>query len=451
MKKVLIISYYWPPSGGSGVQRWLKFVKYFREFGIEPIVLTIDPAFATFPNYDYSLLEEIPEGIEIHTTQASSPFELYKKVRKKDAPQAGFSGEKKTGVVDKAMRFIRGNFFIPDARIGWNKFALEKAKELIQLHKIDSIVTTSPPHSTQLIGLELKRMFNLHWLADLRDPWTEIYYNQELFRTSFAKKKDYKLEQLCLKNADKIVVVSEDIKRHFGANRKEILDKIHVIPNGFDETDFLKVKSEELRVKSEMESGKLKDQGIDGNNVNKDFNSLGNSENKTISYVGNLGEQYPVEGFLEAFAEIVKNDREWKLHFVGNCHNGVKILVEKLNLSKSVIFVPYVNHSEAIDFMIKAKILLLIIPEIENNKGILTGKLFEYLATGNPILNIGPKDGDAAAILKENAYSITLNPNEKQEIVDFILNSLPTNTPSNLSEHKFSRRNLTGEMARLIH
>ena len=434
MKKVLIISYYWPPSGGSGVQRWLKFVKYFREFGIEPIVLTIDPAFATFPNHDYSLLEEIPKGIEIHTTQASSPFELYKKVRKKDAPQAGFSGEKKTGLVDKAMRFIRGNFFIPDARIGWNKFALEKAKELIQLHNIDSIVTTSPPHSTQLIGLELKRMFNLHWLADLRDPWTEIYYNQELFRTSYAKKKDYNLEQSCLKNADKIVVVSEDIKRHFGAKRKEILEKIHVIPNGFDETDF---------------NNNLCQKNVTP--ISNSGNNLGyNSSNKTISYVGNLGEQYPVDGFLEAFSEIVKKDNEWKLYFVGNCHNGVKTLVEKLNLSKSVVFVPYVNHSEAIDFMIKARILLLIIPEIENNKGILTGKLFEYLATGNPILNIGPKDGDAATILKENAVSVTLNPEETKEIMDFILNSSPTNTPSNLSEHKFSRRNLTREMAGLI-
>ena len=317
---------------------------------------------------------------------------MNKKVRKKDAPQAGFSGEKKTGLVDKAMRFIRGNFFIPDARIGWNKFALEKAKELIQFHNIDRIVTTSPPHSTQLIGLELKRMFNLHWLADLRDPWTEIYYNQELFRTSFAKKKDYKLEQLCLKNADKIVVVSEDIKRHFGANRKEILEKIHVIPNGFDETDFTNNLGQK-NVTPNSNSG----------------NNLGyNSSNKTISYVGNLGEQYPVEGFFKAFSEIVKKDSDWKLHFVGNCHNGVKTLVEKLNLSNSVVFVPYVNHSEAIDFMIKARILLLIIPEIENNKGILTGKLFEYLATGNPILNIGPKDGDAATILNENEVSIDL-------------------------------------------
>ena len=440
MKKVLIITYYWPPSGGSGVQRWLKFVKYLREFGIEPIVLTIDPHFATFPNYDYSLLKEIPEGIEIHTTQARSPFELYKKVRKKDAPQAGFSGEKKTGLVDKAMRFIRGNFFIPDARIGWNKFAIEKAIELIQLHNIDSIVTTSPPHSTQLIGLELKRMFNIHWLADMRDPWTVIYYNKELFRTSLAKKKDYKLEQLCLKNADKIVVVSEDIKRHFGAKRKEILDKIHVIPNGFDETDF---------------TNNLGQKNVPPNcnwGSNSQKISENNSKPKIISYVGNLGEQYPVEGFLKAFAEIVKKDSDWILHFVGNCHNEVKTLVEKLNLSNSVVFVPYVNHSEAIDFMLKARILLLIIPEIENNKGILTGKLFEYLATGNPILNIGPKDGDAATILRENAVSVTLNPNEKQAIIDFILNSTSNQREVNsVSKNKFSRRNLTGEMAGLIH
>jgi len=439
LKKVLIISYYWPPSGGSGVQRWLKFVKYFREFGIEPIVLTVDPEFATFPNYDYSLSDEIPKGIEIHTTQASSPFELYKKVRKKDAPQAGFSGEKKTGLIDKTMRFIRGNFFIPDARIGWNKFALEKARTIIRENNIESIVTTSPPHSTQLIGLQLKREFNLHWLADLRDPWTEIYYNQELFRTPFAKRKDYKLEQLCLKNADKIVVVSEDIKRHFGANRPEILTKIHVIPNGFDEADFNIIPTLS-NVSPNCDSG--------SNSQKISENNLGS---KIISYVGNLGEQYPLEGFIEAFAETVKKDGEWKLQFVGNCHNGVKTLVEKLNLSESVVFVQYVNHSEAIDYMINANVLLLIIPEIENNKGILTGKLFEYLATGNSILNIGPKDGDAATILRENAVSVTLNPNEKQAIIDFILNSTYNQREVNsVSKSKFSRRNLTGEIAKLI-
>lgn len=442
MKKVLIITYYWPPSGGSGVQRWLKFVKYFREFGIEPIVLTVDPSFSAFPVHDYTLLDEIPTGIEIYKTQANSPFNFYRKVRNKEIPQAGFAGEKKTGFLDKIFRFIRGNFFIPDARIGWNKFAIQKAKELIELNKIDCIITTSPPHSTQLIGLELKQMFNLNWLADLRDPWTEIYYNKELFRTTIAKKKDHRFEQECLQKADKVIVVSEDIKRHFGANRDEILNKIHVIPNGFDEDDFLKVKSEELSGKreeltgkSEMESGKLRTENL---------------TYKEISYVGNLGEQYPVEGFLEAFSEILEIDSNWKLQFVGNCHSGVKTIVDRLNISKSVTFIPYVNHTDAIEYMSKARVLLLIIPEIENNKGILTGKLFEYLATGNPILNIGPKDGDAATILKENAVSITVNPNEKQEIIDFVINSHPSNFNKNVPINKFSRRNLTSEMANLI-
>ena len=420
MKKVLIITYYWPPSGGSGVQRWLKFVKYFRNFGIEPIVLTVAPEFAALPNLDESLEHEIPAGIEIHKTRAKSPFGFYRKMKKGAIPNSGFAGEGKASFFDNLFRFIRGNFFIPDARIGWNKFALEKARELIHLHAIDTIITSSPPHSTQLIGLQLKKEFKLKWLADLRDPWTEIYYNKLLFRTNWAKRIDYRYEQACLQNADTLIVVSEDIKQRFGEKRETILEKIHVIPNGFDEEDFSKVQTKN------------------------------DAEVKYISYVGNLGLQYPVDGFLETFAEIIKKENNWKLYFVGNCHKGIKTIVDKLNLTDSVEFVPYVNHSEAIDFMIKARILLLIIPEIENNKGILTGKLFEYLATGNPILNIGPKDGDAAAILKENAVSVTLNPTEKQEIANFILNSAPNNTPGNLSEHKFSRRNLTGEITQLI-
>lgn len=434
VRKVLVITYYWPPSGGSGVQRWLKFVKYFRDFGIEPIVLTVDPSFATFPNFDYTLINEIPQGIEIHKTIARSPFGLYSMIRKKEVPKVGFSGEKKAGFIEKIMRFVRGNFFIPDARIGWNKFALEKARELIKTNNIDCVITTSPPHSSQLIGLALKKEFNIKWIADLRDPWTEIYYNKELYRTTFAKKKDFRLEQMCLQKADKIVVVSPDIKRLFAANRIEILEKIRVIPNGYDEDDFLKVKSEELTEKIEMESAKLK----------TEF-----STDKVISYVGNLGEQYPVNGFLEAFSEVLKKDSNWKLQFVGNCHSGVKTIIQKLNISNSVTFIPYVNHIDAIEYMYKAKILLLIIPEIENNKGILTGKLFEYLATGNPILNIGPKDGDAAAILTENAISVTLNWNESEKMVEFILNS-NRKMDTNWRSDKFSRRNLTKEMAELI-
>ena len=419
MKKVLVITYYWPPSGGSGVQRWLKFVKYFRDFGIEPIVLTVDPDFATFPNFDYSLQNEIPEGIEIHKTRAKSPFALYSKVRQKEVPKVGFAGENKVGLIEKIMRFIRGNFFIPDARIGWNTFALEKAREILQANDIECVITTSPPHSTQLIGLALKNEFNIKWIADLRDPWTEIYYNKELYRTTFAKKKDYRLEQACLQKADKIVVVSQDIKRHFGANRTEILAKISVIPNGFDEEDFIESNDQKI------------------------------PHPKVIRYIGNLGEQYPTSGFLKAFAALLQKDAEWKLEFIGNCHEGVKQKVNELGIAKSVGFISYVDHKKAIQYMKNASILLMIIPQIENNKGILTGKLFEYLATGNPILNIGPKDGDAAVILNENAISSTVESNELDKIVEFILNSQDKIDSIKRSD-KFSRRNLTKEMAELI-
>ena len=421
MKKVLIITYYWPPSGGSGVQRWLKFVKYFRDFGIEPIVLTVAPEFAALPNIDESLEHEIPAGIEVHKTRAKSPFGFYKKIKKGAVPNSGFAGEGKANLFDNLFRFIRGNFFIPDARIGWNKFALEKARELIHLHAIDTVITSSPPHSTQLIGLQLKKEFNLKWLADLRDPWTEIYYNKLLFRTNWAKKIDYRYEQACLQNADTLIVVSEDIKRRFGEARETILEKTHVIPNGFDEEDFSHERTKN-------------DAGI-----------------KYISYVGNLGLQYPIEEFLKTFSELVKVDEQWRIRFVGNVSDVLTTEIQKLGLEKWVEFTPYVEHKKAVEYMNNSDLLLLIIPNTENNKGILTGKLFEYIATGNPIIYIGPEDGDALEILKRNTVNIALNSKEKEAVIDFILNSNSNQQEVNpSSKNTFSRRNLTGEVAKLI-
>jgi glycosyltransferase involved in cell wall biosynthesis len=421
VKKVLIITYYWPPSGGSGVQRWLKFVKYFRDFGIEPIILTVAPEFAALPNIDESLEHEIPAGIEVHKTCAKSPFGFYKKIKKGTIPNSGFAGEGKANLFDNLFRFIRGNFFIPDARIGWNKFAIEKARELIQLHAIDTVITSSPPHSTQLIGLQLKKEFNLKWLADLRDPWTEIYYNKLLFRTNWAKKIDYRYEQACLQNADTLIVVSEDIKRRLGEARETILEKTHVIPNGFDEEDFSHERTKN-------------DAGI-----------------KYISYVGNLGLQYPIEEFLKTFSELVKVDEQWRIRFVGNVSDVLITEIQKLGLEKWVEFTPYVEHKKAVEYMINSDLLLLIIPNTENNKGILTGKLFEYIATGNPIIYIGPEDGDALEILKRNTVNIALNSKEKEAVIDFILNSNSNQQEVNpSSKNTFSRRNLTGEVAKLI-
>ena len=425
MKKVLIITYYWPPSGGSGVQRWLKFSKYLPEFGIEPIVLTVDPDFATYPSIDTTLELEVSDSMRVYRTKAKNPLEVYQKIRRKPAPQSGFAGEKKSGLLDKIFRFIRGNVFLPDARIGWNPYAFEKAKQLIKEFNIETIITTSPPHSTQLIGLRLKKEFPLQWIADLRDPWTEIFYNKELFRTKWAEKQDAKMEKLCLESADQVVVVSDAIKRSFSVKYPIVQNKIVVIPNGFDEADFSTEKSVVL---SEIPSTK-----------------------KVISYVGNLGEQYPIDGFLKAFSNLVNNEKGWKLRFVGNCHVGVKNKVENLNLTKQVEFIPYVDHAAAIQFMLTSTILLLIIPEVADNKGILTGKLFEYLATRNPILLIGPTDGDAAKIVNEHAFSVVVDSHESEKMYDFMLfASTHINNEQYNSMLKYTRKNLAKEFVQLI-
>jgi len=176
MQKVLIVTYYWPPGSGAGVQRWLKFSKYLPRHGWEPVILTIDPDYAAWPVTDVSHSGEIPDSLRVYKTISTDFFRLYRKDKTK-IPSAGFAGDGKKGLSGIILRFIRGNFFIPDPRRGWNRHAFRKACEIIQSTGIKNVITTSPPHSTQLIGLKLKRKYpDINWIADLRDPWTDIYY-----------------------------------------------------------------------------------------------------------------------------------------------------------------------------------------------------------------------------------------------------------------------------------
>ena len=217
VKKVLLITYYFPPSGGAGVQRWLKTIKYLPEFGVEPIVLTVDPNVASYPQVDTALCNEVPDFVKVYRTTTKEILSLYKRVSpQKQVPYGGFANEPNPTLLQKISRFIRGNFFLPDPRKGWNKYALAKAKEIIETEAIETIVTTSPPHSTQLIGLELKRQYpHLKWVADLRDPWTDIYYNEDLYPTRLAKKRNLRYECSVLQNADQVITVSEECRRVF--------------------------------------------------------------------------------------------------------------------------------------------------------------------------------------------------------------------------------------------
>ena len=374
MKKVLLITYYFPPSGGAGVQRWLKTINYLPKDGVETIVLTVDPAVASYPQIDESLCNDVPSGIKIYRTHTREILSLYKRVSpKKEVPYGGFANEPNPNLIQKISRFIRGNFFLPDPRRGWNKYALAKAKEIIENEAIETIVTTSPPHSTQLIGLELKRQYpHLKWVVDLRDPWTDIYYNEDLYPTRWAKKRNLRYERSVLLGADQIITVSEQCKRLF-AQKADVAEKIAVIPNGFEEKDFfqLGVRSEELGVTYKA------------------------SNKKILSYVGVMAPQYD----LAPLKSLVQGRNDILLRFVGVVSEDIKREIESWGVQTE--FISYVNHGKAIEYMQASDVLMLFIPNVPNNEGILTGKLFEYLAAGRKILLFGPESGDAMRLINE--------------------------------------------------
>ena len=189
-KKVLIITYYWPPCGGAGVQRWLKFAKYLPGYGWEPYVLTVDPDYAEYPVTDTDLLNDVhPDLFVFYTKAPKTLFQLYKKITgRKVMPYGGFSNENKPGFFDKFMRFIRGNFFLPDPRRSWNRELIKKAEEIIKTKDVNIVITSSTPHSTQLAGMKLKKRNDITWIADIRDPWPDIYYHVKLKQTLWASR-----------------------------------------------------------------------------------------------------------------------------------------------------------------------------------------------------------------------------------------------------------------------
>ena len=392
VKKVLLITYYFPPSGGAGVQRWLKTINYLPKAGVETIVLTVDPAVASYPQIDESLCNDVPGGIKIYRTGTREILSLYKKVSpKKEVPYGGFANEPNPNLIQKISRFIRGNFFLPDPRRGWNKYALAKANEIIESEAIETIVTTSPPHSTQLIGLELKRLYpHLKWVADLRDPWTDIYYNEDLYPTRWAKKRNLRYERSVLLGADQIITVSEECKRLF-AEKADVAEKIAVIPNGYDEKDFINSTIINKKEKITPNSSLL---FPNGHQIVPNGHQHVQTPNY-LTYVGVMAPQYD----LEPLKSLVQGRNDILLRFVGVVSEDIKREIESWGVQTE--FVSYVSHGKAIEYMQASDALMLFIPNVPNNEGILTGKLIEYLAAGRKILLFGPKDGDAMRLINE--------------------------------------------------
>ncbi|WP_299065388.1 glycosyltransferase family 4 protein [uncultured Polaribacter sp.] len=415
--KVLIITYYWPPAGGSGVQRWLKFVKYLQNFDIEPIVYTVDNA--NYPKEDKTLINEIPKNIKVLKQPIWEPTDLLF-WKKNNQQKKGVSNVSKGGF----LSFIRGNFFIPDPKVFWVNPSVKYLQKIIDSYKIDVIISTGPPHSMHLIAQKLHQKNNLKWIADFRDPWSNLYYNKDFNQLSFAKNKNIKFEKSVLKNADCILTVSDTLKKEFLKTAK----RVEVITNGFDD---------EVVTKNIIR-------------LDKKF---------TISYIGLLPKQSNPTVLFKVLEKLSLQDSSFKndlqINFIGDIVDDVKQDIQRFNLSENTKFLGYLPHHKAIKYQKKSQVLLLLIPNVLNNEGILTGKLFEYLTAKRPILAVGPEKGDLASILEEtNAGKVVNFENElklseeiKSLYKDYKNNKLSVSS-SNIK--KYHRKELTKELASIL-
>ncbi len=425
--KVLIITYYWPPGGGAGVQRWLKFTKYLPSFGWTPVIYT--PSNGEMPVIDESLSKDIPPGTTVLKTPIREPYGVYKRfvgAGRNEKINTGFLTEKKRpGLMEKISVWIRGNVFIPDARCFWIKPSVKYLTRYLTENPVDLIVSTGPPHSMHLIAKDVSKALQLPWIADFRDPWTNIDYYKDLMLTKAADKKHHEMERAVVTEATKVVVVSGGMKHEFESRYNRNID---VITNGYDEDDILPPPA-------------------------------GRPQSFVLSHIGTLVKSRNPAALWKALAELVAADKTFEAHLeirlTGKTDVSVKESIEKYGLAEFVTYVDYLPHALVTAEHQKASLLLLLLNDTPNARGILTGKLFEYMASRRPVLCVGPVDGDAASILEETHSGITCGFGDVTAIRRAIADSFgaflrgDTVLPS-ANIQKYSRKSLTGVLAEVM-
>jgi glycosyltransferase involved in cell wall biosynthesis len=428
IRKVLIITYYWPPSGGAGVQRWLKFSKYLRDYDWEPVIYT--PENPEAPAIDSSLEKDIPKGITVIKRPIIEPYAAYKRfvgMKPGEKVNAGFLQEKeKPGVTEGIAVWLRGNLFIPDARRFWIRPSSKFLIDYLKANPVDAIVSTGPPHSMHLIALQVHKKLNIPWLADFRDPWTGIDFYHQLKLTLMADRLHRKLEEKVLSSATAVTVVSQDMANEFNGIVKR---DYKLVTNGYDEQDISPLTQNQLDTKF------------------------------TISHIGSINASRNPVGLWKVLSEMVIKNPEFakvlQIKLVGKVDIGVLKSLETSGLTAYLSRIEYMPHQDVMHEIQRSQVLLLLINNTPNAKGILTGKVFEYLGSGRPVLSIGPEDGEAAIILRDSEAGQTAG-NENEAGMRSILNdyftrfnehSLESNTGNRL---KYSRKALTGEIAKIL-
>ena len=435
MKRVLVISYYFPPSGGPGVQRVLKFVKYLPDFGWQPTVLTVAAEHAAYPDRDPTLAGEVPDAMEVVRTRSWDPYAVYARFQgraKEETVGVGFVKEDaQAGRRQHLARWVRANLFLPDARVGWVPFARRAATALVRQGAFDLIFTSSPPHSTQLVGRSLRRRCGTPWIADLRDPWTDISYYQDLPHTALARRLDAALERSVLATADAVISVSDGVGRLLTA--KAALRRYQTIPNGYDPDDIADAAASPPR----------------------------RTDRFVLAHVGTLSAQQHAPGLVEALARRAQADPAWKagleIRFVGHVDASIPAAYRAAGLGEALRVVPYVPHAEAITHMREADVLMVAVQRVEHNEGVTPAKMFEYLALGIPVLGLAPPSGDLGRILDETQGGRVFEHEDADGIAAFLAEQAarvargdPPPRPDAEALKAYDRRVLTGKLAALF-
>jgi glycosyltransferase involved in cell wall biosynthesis len=424
LKKVLIIAYYWPPAGGPGVQRWLKFVKYLPEFGIQPYVYV--PENPTYPIRDVALEKEVSKKAIIIKKKIYEPYGLASLFSKKNTQKISsgiIPNQRKQSLLQKMLLYIRGNAFIPDARVLWVKPSIKFLEKYISENQIDTIITTGPPHSLHLIGVGLKEKSDINWIADFRDPWTSIGYHHDLKLSIRSSKKHKELESKVLKIADSILVTSVTTKKEFQLLTKQ---PIHVITNGYDVEKIGKTA------------------------LDKKF---------TIAHIGSFLSQRNPRILWKCLKEIIKENSSFKSDFqlklIGAVSEEVLETIAEFRLDSYINNVGYVSHKEAVAQQRSSQVLLLIEINSEITKSIIPGKLFEYMVSERPILALGPEGSDFENIIKSTNTGVFHQYDEYDKLKITILDFYKKYKMQSLQVHavglqQYSRRNLTKQLAEVI-
>ncbi len=418
--KVLIITYYWPPAGGSGVQRWLKFVKYLRDFDIEPIIYTVKNP--SYPIIDHSLEKEIPKNIKTLTLPIFEPLSLRSIFGGKNkSMSAGFLDANPT-FFGKISQYIRANYFIPDTRKFWIQPSLKFLTKFLNKHHVDVVITTGPPHSMHLIGYELKKRFPIKWISDFRDPWTEIDYFHQLPHTKKTIAKHSQLERKVIETSDAVIVVSHTMKEKF----LQFTNEIDLITNGFDDQNINFTQALDAKF--------------------------------SITHIGMMNSDRNPTILWQVLEEICDTNFEFKkdlkIKLIGKID---AVVLDDLNVFDDDIveFIPYVNHQEVVKYQSSSQVLLLCINNVPSAKGIVTGKIFEYLQAKRPILAIGPEEGDAAKIITDTNAGVIIDFDNKVKLKEQLLLLYQKFKNNDLTSDSngiepYHRRNLTEQLATVI-